>query len=69
MAFLSTSMTNRLVKAGHIKKFSLSSLKVILFSGAAIKLKVHEEIRCILSHTQILQAFGKKYNYSNIISY
>lgn len=57
-AFLSTNMINRLVKAGHIKKFSLSSLKVIIFSGARIKPKVHEEIRCILPHVQILQVFG-----------
>ncbi|GAB1860349.1 Luciferin 4-monooxygenase [Camponotus japonicus] len=58
MAFLSTNMINRLLRAGHIKKFSLSTLKVIVFAGAVIKPKVHEEIRCILSHVQILQMFG-----------
>jgi len=68
MAFLSTNMINRLLRAGHIKKFSLSTLKVIVFAGAVIKPKVHEEIRCILSHVQILQMFGKKYNYSIYIS-
>lgn len=62
MAFLSTNMINRILRTGHIKKFSLSTLKVIIFGGAAIKLKVHEEIRCILSHVQILQVFGNKYN-------
>ncbi|XP_072764968.1 uncharacterized protein [Anoplolepis gracilipes] len=56
--FLSSSMINRSLKAGYIKKFPLSSLKVILFGGGAIKPKIHEEIRRILSHVKILQTFG-----------
>ncbi|KAL6423477.1 hypothetical protein ACFW04_010216 [Cataglyphis niger] len=56
--FLSTSMMNRSLKAGYIKKFSLSSLKVITFSGAKINAKVQEEMRCILPHVEILQVFG-----------
>ncbi|KAL6423483.1 hypothetical protein ACFW04_010216 [Cataglyphis niger] len=57
--FLSTSMMNRSLKAGYIKKFSLSSLKVITFSGAKINAKVQEEMRCILPHVEILQVFGR----------
>lgn len=58
VTFLSTSMVNRILKAGYIKEFSLSSLKVILFSGALINVKVQEEIKCILPHVQLLQIFG-----------
>ncbi|XP_018393717.1 PREDICTED: uncharacterized protein LOC108772644 [Cyphomyrmex costatus] len=56
--FLSSSMINRFVRAGYIKKYSLPSLKVILGGGAIIKPKVQEELRRTLPHVQILQGYG-----------
>ncbi|XP_011636485.1 4-coumarate--CoA ligase 1-like [Pogonomyrmex barbatus] len=56
--FLSTSITNRLVKAGHIKKYSLSSLKNIMFGGAMLKPKIQEEFRNILPHVAIYHGYG-----------
>ncbi|XP_071639666.1 luciferin 4-monooxygenase-like [Temnothorax longispinosus] len=57
-AFLSTSMMNRLLKSNQLKKYQLSSLKVIMGSGTSIRPKVQEELRHILPHVQILQCFG-----------
>ncbi|KAL0124905.1 hypothetical protein PUN28_006636 [Cardiocondyla obscurior] len=56
--FLSTSMINRFVRAGHAKNYSLPSLKIILGGGAIIKPKVQEELRSALPHVQILQGYG-----------
>ncbi|XP_072764890.1 uncharacterized protein [Anoplolepis gracilipes] len=56
--FLSTSMINRFLKAGYVKKYSLSCLKVIVCGGAIIKPKVQEEMRSILPHVQMLQGYG-----------
>ncbi|KYM84413.1 4-coumarate--CoA ligase-like 7, partial [Atta colombica] len=56
--FLSSSMINRFVRAGYVKKYSLNSLKVILGGGAIIKPKVQEELRHCLPHVQILQGYG-----------
>ncbi|XP_071639667.1 uncharacterized protein [Temnothorax longispinosus] len=58
IVFLSSSMFNRFLKAGYIKKYSLSSLKTILCVGATVKPKVQQEMRCILPHVQILQCYG-----------
>ncbi|XP_071573786.1 luciferin 4-monooxygenase-like [Temnothorax nylanderi] len=57
-AFLSTNMLNRLLKSNQLKKYQLSSLKVIMGSGTSIRPKVQEELRHILPHVQILQCFG-----------
>ncbi|XP_036138799.1 4-coumarate--CoA ligase 1 isoform X2 [Monomorium pharaonis] len=56
--FLSTSMINRLLKADCMKKYSLSSVKVIMSSGSIIKSEVQEELRRILPHAQIVQGYG-----------
>ncbi|XP_011690711.1 PREDICTED: uncharacterized protein LOC105451753 [Wasmannia auropunctata] len=58
IVFLSVSMVNRLVKAGYVKKYSLSSLKLIMCGGAIIKSEVHEELRNILPHVHILHGYG-----------
>jgi len=58
-------MTNRFLRAGYIKKYSLSSLKVIMCGGAVLKPKVQEELRCILSHVHIFQGYGK-YHYNTL---
>jgi len=60
-------MIGRFLKAGYIKKYSLSSLKVIICGGAILKSKIQEEIKCILPHVQILQGYGKYY--LNVIKY
>ncbi|XP_025262010.1 4-coumarate--CoA ligase 1-like [Camponotus floridanus] len=56
--FLSTSMIGRFLKAGYIKKYSLSSLEVIICGGAILKSKIQEEIKCVLPHVQILQGYA-----------
>jgi len=56
--FLSTSMINRFLKAGYIRKYSLSSLKNIIYGGAILKPKTQEEIKCILPHVEMLQGYG-----------
>jgi len=56
--FLSTSMINRFLKAGHVQKYSLSSLKKIIFGGASLKAEVQAELRRIVPHIQILQGYG-----------
>ncbi|GAB1860346.1 Luciferin 4-monooxygenase [Camponotus japonicus] len=56
--FLSTSMINRFLRAGYIKKYSLSCLKVIVCGGAIIKPKAQKEMRSILPHVQVLQGYG-----------
>ncbi|XP_011872347.1 PREDICTED: 4-coumarate--CoA ligase 1-like [Vollenhovia emeryi] len=58
ISFLSTSMINRLLKAGCIKKYSLSSLKTIMFGGSTLKAKVQEELKRSLPHVKLLQAYG-----------
>lgn len=58
LIFLSTSMVNRFLKAGYIKKYSLLSLKFIICGGAIIKPKTQKEMRSILPHVQILQGYG-----------
>lgn len=58
-------MLNRFVKADYVKKYSLSSLKVIISGGAIIKEKVQKELKSILPHVQILQGYGK-YRYNTI---
>ena len=50
---------NRLNQSGYIQKYSLSSLKTIVFDGASIRPK--EEVRHLLPHVQILQCYGKHY--------
>ncbi|XP_077257097.1 luciferin 4-monooxygenase-like [Temnothorax americanus] len=57
-AFLSTNMMNRLLKSNQLKKYHLSSLKVIMGGGTSIRPKVQEELKHILAHVQILQCFG-----------
>jgi acyl-coenzyme A synthetase/AMP-(fatty) acid ligase len=52
-------MINRFLRAGYIKKYSLSSLKVILGGGAILKPKVQEELKDLLPHVQMFQAYGK----------
>lgn len=52
-------MINRLLKTDYVKKYPLSSLKAILCGGAIMKLKAQEDIKHILPHVQILQAYGK----------
>ncbi|XP_018338190.1 PREDICTED: uncharacterized protein LOC108746126 [Trachymyrmex septentrionalis] len=56
--FLSTSLLSRFLKASCIKKYSLSSLKVILYGGAIMNKKVQEDLKYILPHIQILQGYG-----------
>ncbi|XP_020290445.1 4-coumarate--CoA ligase 1-like [Pseudomyrmex gracilis] len=56
--FLSTSMMSRFLKAGYIKNYSLSSLKVILVGGAILKPSVQEDLKNLLPHVDILQAYG-----------
>lgn len=56
---LSTSMLNRFLKADYIKKYSLSSLKTIIYGGAVINPKGQEELKRTLPHVHILQAYGK----------
>lgn len=65
--FLSTSMINRFLKAGYVKKYSLSSLKVIHCGGAIIKPKTQKEMRRILPHVQMLQSYGRYH--SNVMKY
>lgn len=52
-------MINRFLRAGYVKKYSLSSLKIILGGGAILKPKVQEEMRCLLPHVKVFQAYGK----------
>ncbi|XP_012059695.1 PREDICTED: 4-coumarate--CoA ligase 1-like [Atta cephalotes] len=56
--FLSTSLLNRFLKASCIKKYPLSSLKVIIYGGAIMNKKVQEKLKYILPHIQILQGYG-----------
>ncbi|XP_024888852.1 4-coumarate--CoA ligase-like 7 [Temnothorax curvispinosus] len=56
--FLSSSMLNRFLKAGYVKKYSLLSLETISYDGATTKSKVQEELRRILPHVQILQIYA-----------
>ncbi|GAB1863717.1 Luciferin 4-monooxygenase [Camponotus japonicus] len=58
LIFLSISMINRLLKTDYVKKYPLSSLKTILCGGAIMKLKAQEDMKHILPHVQILQAYG-----------
>ncbi|KAG5311844.1 4CLL7 protein, partial [Acromyrmex insinuator] len=55
--FLSTSLLSRFLKSSCIKKYPLSSLKVILYGGAVMNKKVQEELKYI-SNIQILQGYG-----------
>ncbi|CAL1680762.1 unnamed protein product [Lasius platythorax] len=56
--FLSMNMINRFLKAGYIKKYSLSSLKNIICAGTILKPKAQEEMRCILPHVEMSQSYG-----------
>ncbi|KMQ89861.1 luciferin 4-monooxygenase [Lasius niger] len=56
--FLSTSMINRFLKAGYIRKYSLLSLKNIICGGAILKPKTQKEMKCILPHVEMLQGYG-----------
>ncbi|XP_020290450.1 4-coumarate--CoA ligase 1-like [Pseudomyrmex gracilis] len=56
--FLSTSMMSRWFKAGYIKNYSLSSLKVIFAGGATLKPSVQENLKNLLPHVNILQIYG-----------
>ncbi|XP_071639660.1 luciferin 4-monooxygenase-like [Temnothorax longispinosus] len=58
LVFLSSSMLNRFLKAGYVKKYSLLSLETIVYGGATTKSKVKEELKRILPHVQILQCYG-----------
>ncbi|XP_067211658.1 uncharacterized protein [Linepithema humile] len=58
MLFLSTSMINRFLRAGYVKKYSLPSLRIIFGGGAILKPKSQEELRRLLPHVEILQAYG-----------
>ncbi|KAL6434387.1 hypothetical protein ACFW04_006056 [Cataglyphis niger] len=73
LIFLSTSMISRFLRADCVKKYPLSSLKVIIFGGAGMKAKTQEDMRRILPHVHMLQGFGKclfnvikYYKYQNI---
>ncbi|XP_032691423.1 4-coumarate--CoA ligase 1-like [Odontomachus brunneus] len=56
--FISTSMTNRFLKAGHVKNYSLSSLKIIFCGGAILKMESQKELQRVLPHVEVLQAYG-----------
>ncbi|XP_029176790.1 4-coumarate--CoA ligase 1-like [Nylanderia fulva] len=56
--FLSPSMINRFLKTDYLRKYSLSTLKIINSGGAVIDPKVQEEIKHILPHVQMLQGYG-----------
>ncbi|XP_067204254.1 uncharacterized protein [Linepithema humile] len=58
MLFLSTSMINRFLRAGYVKKYSLPSLRIIFGGGAILKPKSQEELRRLLPHVEILQVYG-----------
>ncbi|XP_029159128.1 4-coumarate--CoA ligase 1-like isoform X2 [Nylanderia fulva] len=55
--YISSSMLNRFCKSSYVRKYSLSSLEVIICAGSVIK-PIVEETKCILSHIQILQGYG-----------
>lgn len=52
-------MISRFLRADCVKKYPLSSLKVIFFGGAAMKAKTQENMRRILPHVHMLQGYGK----------
>lgn len=52
-------MMSRFLRADCVKKYPLSSLKVIIFGGAAMKAKTQEDMRHILPHVHLLQGYGK----------
>lgn len=52
-------MINRFLKAGHIQKYSLSSLKTLYCGGASLKAEMQAELKRIVPHIQILQGYGK----------
>jgi len=52
-------MLNRFLKADYIKKYSLLSLKTIIYGGAVINPKAQEELKRILPHVYTLQVYGK----------
>ncbi|XP_029664069.1 4-coumarate--CoA ligase 1-like isoform X2 [Formica exsecta] len=56
--FLSTSMISRFLRAGYVNKYPLSSLKVIVYGGAAMKPKTQEDIKRILPHVHMIQGYG-----------
>ncbi|EFN83246.1 Luciferin 4-monooxygenase [Harpegnathos saltator] len=56
--FTGTSMTNRFLKAGYVKNYSLSTLKIIFCSGAILKPESQKELKRLLPHVDILQAYG-----------
>lgn len=56
---MGTSMTSRFLKAGHVRNYSLPSLKIIFCGGAILKLETQRELRHLLPHVQILQGYGK----------
>lgn len=59
-------MVNRFLKAGHVQKYSLSSLKKIICGGSLLKAEVQAELRRIVPHVQILQGYGNYHIYNTI---
>ncbi|KAM0726992.1 4-coumarate-CoA ligase 1 [Formica fusca] len=51
-------MISRFLRAGYVKKYTLSSLKVIVYGGAAMKPKTQEDIKRILPHIHMIQGYG-----------
>ncbi|XP_014487959.1 PREDICTED: 4-coumarate--CoA ligase 1-like [Dinoponera quadriceps] len=56
--FIGTSMTNRLIKAGYVKNYSLLSLKMIFCGGAILHQETQRDLKHILPHVEILQGYG-----------
>ncbi|XP_029159132.1 4-coumarate--CoA ligase 1-like isoform X2 [Nylanderia fulva] len=56
--YIISNLLNQFLKAGYVKNYSLSSLKVIILAGAALRPKVQEEMRRILPNVLMLQSYG-----------
>ncbi|XP_020290414.1 4-coumarate--CoA ligase 1-like [Pseudomyrmex gracilis] len=55
---LSTSMVSRFLKAGYVKNYSLPTLKILYVGGAILKSSMQENLKNLLPHVEILQAYG-----------
>ncbi|XP_029159124.1 4-coumarate--CoA ligase 1-like isoform X2 [Nylanderia fulva] len=56
--YITVSMLNRFLKADYIRNYPLSSLEVIINSGAILQPQVHEKLRRTLPNVLILQSYG-----------
>lgn len=57
---MGTSMTNRFLKAGYVKNYSLPSLKLIFCGGAILKVESQRKLQRALPHVDVMQGYGKR---------